>query len=133
MASGKRDYWTGLDFGKLTFSNFQTGIYLSDDVDISTLGAQDEIWRYTVPTDHIFHITEILISSNFPAIHRALIFMTGLSVRQVYFDLNFKFPSTEGGDLVMVAGADIWCVVQSGTAEDCNFVSSLIGYIEQIN
>ncbi len=129
MARGRRDYWTVLDFGKSTFSNYQTPIYKYGFKDIVTT-AQDTLIDYTIPVGYRFHIINAMVSCVNPGINIVLFTMEGVGVRYAYWDTTFIFPGTDGGDIVIEEGKQIQLICENLDGVTNRFWGSVHGYLE---
>jgi len=129
MAEGRRDYWNSLDYGKLPFSVYQTPIFLYGFKDIAASG-EDELIDYDVPAGYRLHIINTLVSCNKSGINTVFVGMTGVGVRYAYFDVNFMFPPTDSGDIVVDEGGNILMTCTNNSLVTARFWGSFHGYLE---
>ena len=129
MASGRRDYWNVLDFGKLTYSVYQTPIYQYGYKDIATT-AQDTLVDYTVPAGYRVHILNVMVSCQRAGINIVFCTLTGVGVRYSYFDTVLIFPPTDSGDIVVDEGGVVQLIAENLDGVTNRFWGSVHGYLE---
>ena len=128
MASGRRDYWVGFETGKSMFAPLQTPVFEYGFKDVAASGTDSPV-DYTVPAGYQFHLISATIAAKLPGINAVYLGLPGLGVRFSYFDVNYMFPVTDGGDTVLDEGANLLLWVDNMDGVEVRFYGSVYGYL----
>ena len=131
MASGRQDYSVKVVPTRVSIPLEQQYWY-QDKGGFIAPGASPYLINYTVPVSYKLVITGGVISCQLPGINYFRLYIAGVTLKAVYFDSSFIFPSDSAGIFTLKAGevfkTDIW----NNDTVSTNFLTTFWGYLEKV-
>jgi len=131
MASGRRDYLTGVSPLKQTTS-IEQEYWESEHHQWLDADEFVEYINYVVPVGYKLIITGGLVTASLPALHYFYIKMGDSPIVSIWYDTNYQFPQDQSGIYDISAGkvAVLWC--RNMDTFGCIIGAVLYGFLEKI-